>query len=174
MSDLPDQLDRKTHVEAAGWPIEGWIRRAILLVITGVVAAGLASVFGQRPSSESGTGAAAALTVEAPSALRGGVVWQALFRIDAVQALAAPELVFDQGWFDSMTLNSTEPEAADQSFEAGRSVFTYGPVPAGGQLVVRLQFQVNPTALGRRSQSVSLQDQGDVLAHVSRSVFVYP
>jgi hypothetical protein len=174
MGELPEHLDRETHIDPAPRGVETWLRRGALLALLGFTAAGLANIFGQRASETTAVAPAATLTVEAPGALRGGLVWQGLFRVVALRRLEKPALVFDPGWFDGMTLNSIEPDAAEQSSRGGRSVFTFDPLPAGEQLVVRLQFQVNPTALGRRSQTVALEDGDELLVDVVRSVFVYP
>jgi hypothetical protein len=37
-----------------------------------------------------------------------------------------------------------------------------------------MQFQVNPTNVGRRSQDVELYDDTTVLARVDRTVTIYP
>ena len=37
-----------------------------------------------------------------------------------------------------------------------------------------LQFQVNPTTVGRRSQAVELYDGSRLVARVNRTVTVYP
>jgi hypothetical protein len=50
----------------------------------------------------------------------------------------------------------------------------YGPVEAGNELVVRLQYQVNPTALGRRAQDLELADEGETLVRVEHDATIYP
>ena len=42
------------------------------------------------------------------------------------------------------------------------------------KLVVFLQYQVNPTNIGRRSQDVELYDGETLLAAVDRTLTVYP
>jgi hypothetical protein len=50
----------------------------------------------------------------------------------------------------------------------------YGHVAEGDTLVARLQFQVNATNLGHRSQSVQLHDEDVPLAAIERSVTIFP
>jgi hypothetical protein len=50
----------------------------------------------------------------------------------------------------------------------------YGHLGAGHKLVVYLQFQVNPTNVGRRSQDVELYDDTELLTKVDRTITVFP
>ena len=47
-------------------------------------------------------------------------------------------------------------------------------LPAGGHLVARLQYQVNTTAYGRRTQNVVLEDSGKPILRLDHDAFVYP
>jgi hypothetical protein len=58
--------------------------------------------------------------------------------------------------------------------DRGRNVLDFGHVPAGRRFTVRLQYQVNPTSLGRRDQDVTLADGERPLAFLSRTATVYP
>jgi hypothetical protein len=49
-----------------------------------------------------------------------------------------------------------------------------GHIPRGGRYVLRLQFQVNPTAVGGRTQNVRLEDGGRSIAFVRHSATVFP
>jgi hypothetical protein len=49
-----------------------------------------------------------------------------------------------------------------------------GHLAAGRKLVLWLQFQVNPTNVGRRSQGVELYDDTTLLAKAERTVTVFP
>ena len=53
-------------------------------------------------------------------------------------------------------------------------VLEYGTWPAGKELVCWLNFQVNATNVGSRSENVSLEDSGAVLATVQRSLMIFP
>lgn len=174
MESLPGQLDRGEHADLSGRHWEAWLRRAGLLVFVAFVALGLANVFGQRPSDSVSSGDAATLGVHAPGALRSGLIYEARFRVDARKTLASPELVLDAGWFDGMTLNSLQPDPAEQSERDGRIVLRYDTVASGESLTVRLQYQVNPTAIGRRTQNVVLEDGGEPIVRIHRDIVVFP
>jgi hypothetical protein len=171
---LPETLDRAEHIELHKRRLEPRIRFAVVLVFAAIGAAGLANVFGQRARTHSAEGEAAELRVVAPSASRGGLIYEARFEVDARRDLNEPAFVLDPGWFDGLTINTFEPDPTDWEHRDGRNVLLYGRVEAGRKLVVRLQYQVNPTAVGRRDQDVVLEDSGEILAVVDRTATLYP
>jgi hypothetical protein len=174
VSTLPDHLDRRSDINLHRRNLEPRIRLVILLVFLGFCAAGVANVFGQKTGETQETAPAADLELEAPSASRGGLIYQVRFRVLAHRDLAEPALVLDPGWFEGLTINTFEPEPADWQQRDGRNVLVYGRVGAGEELVARLQFQVNPTALGRRHQGVALEDGGEVLLRLDHDMTIFP
>ena len=106
--------------------------------------------------------------------MRGGLIYQVTVRVAARRTLAEPALVFDPGWFEGFTVNTVEPEPVEWRHRNERSVLVYGPVEAGDELVVRLQYQVNPTALGGRTQNLELVDEGETLVRVEHHATIYP
>ena len=81
---------------------------------------------------------------------------------------------FDAGWTEQMQINTIEPSPVNETSRDGRLTFDYGHVPAGRKLIVYLQFQVNPTNVGHRSQDVTLYDDTTELAKAHRRVTVFP
>ena len=49
-----------------------------------------------------------------------------------------------------------------------------GPIAAGDHFVLRLQYQVNPTVLGHRTQNVVLADGESDLATLEHAQRIYP
>jgi hypothetical protein len=174
MPELPETLERRGAVDLHDRNVEPWIRLALLLVFLGFCAAGLANVFGQKTSETRVAGRAADLEIEAPAASRGGLIYQVRFRIVAHRDLAEPALVLDPGWFEGLTINTYQPDPAEWQHRDGRNVLLYGPVEQGDELVARLHFQVNPTALGRRQQGVVLEDGGEVLVQADHDMTIFP
>jgi len=171
---LPQGIDRDRHVELRGRARQPWTRRIVLALLVAFLGLGLAGVFGQRATTGSASGPAAALTVEVPGTLRGGLLAQGLIRVEARQRIARPRLVLAKGWIEGITINTVVPEAADQDVDGDRLVLAYGELAAGDTLTVRVQFQVNPTAVHTEPQDVELRD-GDVpLVRVSRGLTVFP
>jgi hypothetical protein len=174
VSELPQLLDRAHNVELDRRSLERHVRRLVLVLLLALIAVALANVFGQSPASSSVEGRTASMTVSAPDSLRGGLIFQATFDVQALRELRKAELVLDPGWFEGMTLNSTVPDPIGWAQRDGRSVLELGHIPAGERYVLRLQFQVNPTSLGGRTQGVRLEDGGKTVAVLHRSATVFP
>jgi hypothetical protein len=114
------------------------------------------------------------LSVDAPPRLRGGLLFQARFEIEAKQRLANPKLVLSSGWLDSMTLNTVAPTPlAENSGPDGLSM-AFEELPAGHKLIVWTDWQVNPTNVGRHSEDAFLFDGSTQIASTHRTVTVFP
>jgi hypothetical protein len=174
MSKLPQTLERGTHIELKGRRNDIYLRRGGLVLLAALAAAGLAGVFGQRPTTARAEGDGVRLSVSSPTAMRGGLLWQAKIEIDARKEIKDARLLLDSGWFEGMQLNSVQPEPLDWAQDRGRNVLDFGHIAAGRTLTVRLQYQVNATSLGRRDQDITLADGDRALAFISRSATVYP
>jgi hypothetical protein len=174
MADAPGHLTLKRHRDLEGRRSEAWVRRALLLLVALFVLAALLNVFGQRSSEASASNSAASLTVSSPTHLRGGLIYQARFEIKATRTLDQPKLVLGSGWFDGLTLNTTEPQPVSEATRDGRVLLIYDTLDAGERLVVWLEYQVNPTTTGRRSQTVELDDGNEPLLTLERSLRVFP
>lgn len=174
MTALPDQLDRKHHLEVESRDLEKWLPRAGMVVLLAFVALALANVFGQKVETATATAAAADLELEAPSAVRPGLVYEVQLTIMAHQALEEPALVLENGWFDGFTINTMSPDSASWVQRDGLNVLTYDPVAAGDELVVRFQYQVNPTTFGTRDQRVALEDGGSPILAIDHDTVVFP
>jgi hypothetical protein len=164
---LAGNRDRSEKVELA-------IRRGFfgLLVLLALLA--LLDVFGQRPSTTLAPSEGADLEVFAPNEVRGGLYYQGRITVDAKREVTKATLVFDSGWTEQMQINTIEPSPVGESSRQGKLTFDYGHLAAGDKLVVYLQFQVNPTNVGRRSQDVALYDDTTLLATANRTVTVFP
>jgi hypothetical protein len=173
-SELPLGLSAERDRDLLGRGYEPWIRRAVLLALVAALAVGLANVFGQRATTSASSGAAAELTVEAPAALRGGVLGQLVVRVEARRRVAQPRIVLERGWLDGITINTVVPESAGQASDDGRLVLAYDELPAGDSLMVRIAFQVNPTTLGAKPGDVELRDGAAEITRVERTVTVFP
>jgi hypothetical protein len=175
MAQPPQLLTLKRHRDLEGLYTVGLVVRRIGYVILGALAIlGLLNVFGQRPSTDTADASAARLELYAPSHLRGGLLFMARFRITAKQDLKKATLVLDPGWAESMTINTIEPAPTDETSDNGRLALTLGPIKAGDSFLLFMQFQVNPTNVGRRPQDVELRDGDTHIATIHRTVTVFP
>lgn len=174
MTDVPQYLTLKRHRDLAGRERKPWSRRALLCLVLAVPVAGLVGVFGQAAVTSVATTPAARLRVQAADRLRGGLLGQEKFEIDARTALRHATLVLDTGWTDGFQINTIEPNPLAEADRGDRLALDFGHVPAGTKLVVRIQFQVNPTTIGSRPQGVELDDGERPIVRVDRTLTVFP
>jgi hypothetical protein len=174
MADTPEGIVLGRHRDLDGRRHQCWARRGILALIAVVPVLGLFNVFGQRPTESQAAGQAASLRLSAPERARGGLLYQAHFTIEAHQDLRNAALVLHPDWLQGMTLNTLEPSPAEETSENGALRFEFGPIAAGNRFDVFLQYQVNPTAVGRRKQWVDLVDGQTRIASIQRGLFLFP
>jgi hypothetical protein len=170
MSDSFDTLPR----EHPGVRRSLWLRRVWLCLFAAVAIAALLNVFGQQPTDSVASSPTARMTLSAPEAVRGGLLFQARLEIRAVRTIKAPRLVLDDGWFEGMQFNSTEPQATSESPRDGKVVFSYDTLEAGDLLRIWVQFEANPPQIGRRSFAVELDDATEPLVRIERDITVLP
>jgi hypothetical protein len=172
--DIPDTIVLKRHRDLVGRRKDVWVRRALLVLLGVVPALALANVFGQRPSPSTTSASAAALQLYAPSRVRGGLLWEARFRITAHRELKNAILELDRGWAEGMTINTIEPSPVGEGSHDGKLVLELGHVPQGQNHTLFMQFQANPTNVGHRSQNVRLYDDKQLLLTVHRNITIFP
>ena len=172
--DVPDFIDLERHRELVGRSSSRPIRWVLIGLTCALLLLGLLNVYGQRPSTLRRASANATLEVYAPSHLRGGLLYEARFTIFARRKLSHVVLLLSPGWLESQQLNTIEPSPVAQGSRDGDLYFTLGAVPKGQVHRLFLQFQVNPTNVGRRSADVALYDGDTRLLAVHRTITVYP
>jgi hypothetical protein len=173
VADLPDHLTYKKNRDRSE-VIELTARRVFFGALTLLALVALLNVFGQRPTTTIADSPVAELEVFAPTALRGGIYYEGRFTIRAHEAIDNATLVLDGGWTEQLQINTIEPSPVGESSRGGRLALDFGHVDAGDKLVVFLQYQVNPTNVGRRSQDVELHDGETLLAEADRTLTVFP
>jgi hypothetical protein len=151
-----------------------WARRVAMTLLVLVALLALLDVFGQRTSRTSATGAAATVALRAPATVRGGLLFQSTVEISARRDLDHPRLVLARGWTDGMQVNSISPDPESQAARDDRLVLTYPALSAGERMTVRLQFQVDPTSVGRRPYDLELDDAETPVTRVHRTITVLP
>lgn len=164
----------ENHGELRGRQRLVWVRRGLLCCTAALPLLALLNVFGQHPATSSATGPVASLSVTAPTRLRSGLIFQVKVRVVARRDIKQLQLDFDEGWWESMSVNSIAPEPEEESSKHGHVQLTYGKLEAGESLVSRIYFQVNPTNVGKRSEDVTLADGETPLLTVHRSLTVFP
>jgi hypothetical protein len=154
---------------------EVWVRRGLMTLLGAFCVLGLANVFGQRATVDSAGTDAAAVEVSAPQRMRSGLISTAHITVRAHRHIAAPRLVLSGDWLHQVTINTVAPAAnAERGTPDGGVALAYSPLRAEESLVVNVEFQVNPTAIGRRHWDVALNDGDRPLVHVDRPGLVFP
>lgn len=172
---LPGALDHSRDSDLVGRHVDPWVRRAILALLSLLVVAALLNIFGQQPVRESATGGGAALSLEAPTGLRGGLIFQTRIEIEASEgAIAQPTLLLSDGWFDSVTLNAISPEPTEQQGEAGGVAWQFGPLAAGESFTVWAEWQVNPSRIGNGNHDLELRDGDRPLTSIDHTIRFFP
>jgi hypothetical protein len=174
VTDTPDGITLARNRELQGRAWTPWVRRGLLACTAVLPVLALLNVFGQDPSTSSAAGPAASLSVTAPSRLRGGLIFQVRVKVVARSEIKQLQLDFDEGWWESMSVNSIEPEPSNENSHDGQVVLSYGSLPAGKTLVCWIYVQVNPTNVGKRREDVALLDGSKLLARVHRSLTIFP
>ena len=174
METLPHGLRRDRHVDLEGRRGEPWVRRSVIAVLAVVVLAALLGFAGQSPGILVAHAATATLTVQAPERVRGGLFFEGRIDIVARDRVGTPRIVLGPGWTDEMQLNTVEPAPASESSSDGRLELEYDPLHSGDHLTIWMQFEVNPTNVGRRDRSVTLLDGERVVARAPATITVLP
>jgi hypothetical protein len=174
MADVPDQLVLVRDRDLAGRDRELWIRRGLFLLAPLVTVLALLNTFGQRPQDREVEAAPARLALHAPARVRSGLLYEARFTIEAQRTLENAVLVLAPGWFEGMTVNTIEPSPISERSVDGDTALELGRIEAGRSHVLYMQSQVNPTNVGRRSQTVRLQDGRRPVLTLERTITVFP
>jgi hypothetical protein len=151
-----------------------WVRRALLALLAIVVLAALLNRFGQRPAESTARVPAATMRLTAPKTVRGGLFFQSRLDVRAAAAIDHPRLVLENGWLEGMQVNSIEPAPVGETTRDGRVVLSYDALEPGDVMRVWLQFEVNPTNVGRRSYAIALDDAERPIARLDHTITVLP
>lgn len=173
--DLPGGLRAGRHLGLTGRTHEPWTRRVVLLLMSVLVVAAALGAVGQQARTERTTGVdGSTLTISFPDVLRSGIFFQGRLDVVAPRTLDEPTLVLGPGWAEELQINTIEPAADQEGSDDGAITLTYRRLDRGERLTVWLQFEVNPTASGRRDLWTELRDGDRILARSDRTLTILP
>ena len=170
-SDRPDGIAPR-HFERGG----EWLRGIVPISLLGaVLLAALLGLFGGgRDSTSSVAESGARLSITAPRTLRNGMFFEIVIIADARRAIAKPVIAISGSYLFDLTINSSIPQASEESFKGGNVAMTYQALQPGERLQVKLDGQVNPTLVGVNRGKIVLRDGSTELASQQVSLKVFP
>ena len=174
MADQPEGIVLKRHRDLHGREWHPWVRRGLVAVLAVVILLGLLGFVGQHPSTKRAEAPAATLGVNSPDSVRGGLLYQARFTIDAKQDLKDATLVLSRSWIDGLTVNTIEPGPLNEASRNGDLVLELGHIAAGSRYVLYMDYQVNPTTVGSRKLKVELLDGDQPVTSLTRDQRIWP
>jgi hypothetical protein len=126
--EAPVGIDRARHQDLSGRNYHVWLRRAVLAVVAAVPVLGLLNVFGQHATPVSYQSPSAALLINSPARVRGGLVFTTEIVITPRRQLHDARLYLDNSWFEAMTSTGSRrshppklPRGAGKSGISGKS-----------------------------------------------------
>ena len=173
MADL-GSVDLPRSRDLTGRSAGPWVRRVFVALFAAWAIVVLTGLIGQHPKHQSTVAPAASLDLSSPSRLRGGLYFQTRIIVRASRNIQNPRLILDKGFFEGITINTIEPQAMQELSRRDSVVLEYNQLSAGDKLTVWIESQVNPTTVGRRLQSVSLDDGTTQIARITRHVTFFP
>ena len=174
VAQVPVELDLSRHRDLEGRKWHPWVSRTLLALIAALLVVALFNVFGQRPTTSRVASSAAILSVYSPSRVRGGLLYTARFHVTALKNLKNAALVLDPGWIEGMQVNSINPQPLSESSQNGKIYLDLGHIPVGQSAIYFIEFQVDPTNVGHRSQDVRLDEAGRTMLTIHRTITIYP
>lgn len=174
MAQPPEGITLERNRDLRGPLASPVYRRVLLCCVAALPVLALFGVFGQKPTTSYAHSPAVDAKVTAPARLRSGLIFQVHVEVRAHRSLKRLEVVFDRGWWDSMSVNSIVPEPTEESSENGQVVLDYGSLQAGDALSFWIYVQVNPTNVGKRREDVEVREDSTVLLHIHRSLTIFP
>ena len=174
MADQPDGIVLTRHRDLKGREWHPWVRRGLVGLVALVALLALFGFVGQSTSTTRADSPEASLTVDAPGAVRGGLLYQARFTIRAHQDLKDATLILNSRWIDGLTVNTIEPSPVNEASRAGGLVLELGHIAAGAKYVLYLDYQVNPTTVGSRTLRAELQDGDKPITGLTRELRIWP
>lgn len=167
----PDGIEPR-HIHAVHG--SGWRTWAGLAGLVPLLLLALLGVFGVRQTVVA-AGSGVSLTVAGPERIRSGEYLEMLFTIEAEREIKDAVLSVDAGIWHDITINTMIPQPAQESFDEGSFEFSFGALPPGSRLLVKVDGQVNPAyPPGRNAGTIEVTDGGATLASVDYAMTVFP
>lgn len=169
--DSPEGIEER-HIHDPSRPT---LRAPIGFIGLGaLIVASVLGVFGTEARLAASQGGAE-LSVDAPVRIRNGEFYEMVITVRADQAIDEPVLLVEPGVWRDVTVNTFIPAPTDETTRNGAFAFTFGPLAAGQELVVKVDAQVNPDhAPAANEGRISVADGEELLTGVDYRMEVLP
>ena len=170
---FPEGLE---HAHLIGNGLLGRHASPVSVILLGaLLVAALAGFFGGGPRPVfSAASDEATLSVKTPDVIRTGMYFETEIAITPKRPVADLTLAVTPSLWRDFTQNTMIPAAAEESFENGFFRYSYGPAEAGKPLVVKIDFQINPSMVGTNRGVVALFDGDTELLRLPLETVVRP
>ena len=161
-------------MQAQSWFANG-LRWWLLVAIGVVLLSAFSGIFGGGgPAATTATGPEASLRVEAPRVVRNGEFFEVRFAVEAQRAIAKPVIAITESYWRDITINTTAPTPAGETFEDGYFLFELEPIDSGARAEFKLDAQINPARRGGSEGFASVRDGERILAQAPIELTVLP
>ena len=157
----------------------GWATRYAnplsLILLGAILLAALLGLFGGGPTEPlQAETSRASLTVRVPHTLRNGEFFETRISVRAHRAIAEPVIGISPALWRDVTINTTMPQAAEETFSDGLFRLHYAALAPGDTLRIKFDGQINPPMfLGNRG-TVVLLDGDRPIAAIPIDIRVWP
>jgi hypothetical protein len=157
-------------------PVGRWRRHAspLGLVVFGVVVlVALLGILGHE-RTWAAEAAGTRLEVRAPEVIRNGEFFEIRIRVATDEPLGQVVIGIEDSVWEDVTVNTLLPAASEEENAGGETRFTFAELPAGEELLFKLDAQINPDILGGNAGRVTVYDGDDDIVATDISIAVLP
>lgn len=172
-SDFPDGLDERNlhggrifarHASPLSIILLGSLLTLALLDVAG----------GNRTTPIKGDFGTATLIVDTPTTLRNGEFFETRIAVRADADIEDATIAVTPGLWRDMTINTTLPSPARETFEDGLLRWSFGPLQAGNTLRIKIDGQINPPLFAGTSGAFYLYDGTRRIGRLPLSIRIFP
>ena len=145
-----------------------------LILLAGLMAAGLAGLFGGQPSTTWRADGEATLKVKTPTVLRNGMIFETIVEVRPKQPVDNLVIGVSDPLWRNMTINTMIPAASEESYMNGFRRFAFGELDQGDTLRFKIDGQTNPSLLGGTSGVIAVFDGEKELTSIAIKMKVLP
>jgi hypothetical protein len=170
-STLPDGISDE-YVE-----LSGRLRRhanPIGVVLLGLLLLAAFLGFAGREVARTATGGGAELRWEAPEVIRNGEFFEIRIRVTASEGVGDLGIGVPSALWEDITINTMFPAATEETSEDGELRFTFGPLEAGSEFLLKVDAQINPDIVGSNEGVLRVYDGDEQLVELPVRLEVRP